>query len=175
MSLCNELNFLVSPARTVPFSKMRLMISFQRSSCSNFHHECYPIIEKLATLTQQMSTSFLKEDSYSWQADTTAANGKGRDGDDTIYKKYFSHIFRFTERFANMFSSVPSNTTGRKREPLHFVRSFMLLYMEYPQHFVNLKTKDGTTWIFRFCQQSGRGPNKAVSVWGHLKESILEL
>ena len=68
-----------------------------------------------------MSESFLKEGSYSYQADTSAADGQGKAGDDTINKKYFSHIFRFTKWFANIFSFAPSTTPDRKWEPLHFI------------------------------------------------------
>lgn len=80
-----------------------------------------------------MSKSFLKEGSHNWQADAKAADSKVKDGDDLINKKYFSSIFKFIKGFANIFSSVLSNTTGINGNPLLLsVGGFMLLYMDYP-------------------------------------------
>lgn len=171
MSLCEELNFLVNPARTLPFSKMRLVISFQRSSCSNFHHECYPIIEKLAAFIQQMSKSFVKEGSHNWQADAKTADSKVKDGDDLINKKYFRHSFKFIKGFANIFSSVPSNTTDIKWEPPPFVyRWFYATLYRMSIAFCELKIKQRWSSLhIHMLPMEWKGPERTVNAWRHLK------
>lgn len=108
--------FLVSPATAVPFRKRRSVISFQRSSCSNFHHACYPIIEELATFAQQMSTSFLKE--YFTADKLTLVWLMVRGERVMINNKYFSHIFRSATWFAKIFFFLLTPLVENCWEPL---------------------------------------------------------
>lgn len=101
--LHNEVSFPFSPDRTMPFWKIRLMVSFQRSSYSSFLHECYLIIEKMATFSLQMLSLSWRNLMSPGKLILVLLISKG-DIMMIIINKNFSLIFRLIMWFANRIS-----------------------------------------------------------------------